>query len=283
MAVGSIDPHDAKAQQALCEIAVEAARAGGAVARRHFGAAPGVRLKADRSEVSDADHQAQATMVDIIRAYRPADAFLTEETLAWPADCPPPPAPANNVVCWVIDPIDGTRNFVRGIPLYACSVAVMFGGVPLAGAIYDPPHDRLYSATQLGGLFVDRQPRRQPAADAGRPAGFNPKPVVGLPSSPSDPAAALAHRCLDQFVCRNLGATCLHLALVANGELDAMLADNPRLWDLAAGYVLIKAAGGRMQSPTGADLFPLDVQHYAGEEMPAVAGSAEMLARLLGK
>jgi fructose-1,6-bisphosphatase/inositol monophosphatase family enzyme len=91
----------------------------------------------------------------------------------------------------------------------------------------------------------------------------------------------LAREWLEHFVCRSLGSTGLHLALVASGQLDAMLADNPRLWDLAAGWVLVTASGGKMTALTGAALFPLDVAAYAGQELPTLAAGAALYGLLL--
>jgi len=258
---------------ALRHIAEQAARAGGEVARRAFRTDCGVRLKADRSEVSDADEAAQAAVVSVIRTHRPHDAFIAEETLRLPDGAAVPPPPNADRVCWVIDPIDGTRNFVRGIPLYACCVAAMLDGRPICGAICVPEHERLYSATHPGALLVDGQPQPARGPAAARPAGFNPKPVVAIPSSPGV-VASIAHDWLDRYVCRSLGSTALHLLLVATGELDAALADNPRLWDVAAGWALLYASGGTLTTPDGQPLFPLDVSGYAGQALPCIAASA---------
>jgi myo-inositol-1(or 4)-monophosphatase len=265
----------------LRHIAEEAARAGGHVARRFFRTKLAVRLKDDRSEVSDADEAAQAAVTECIQAHRPDHAFIAEETLLPRADGAREPAPSNDAVCWVVDPIDGTRNFVRGIPLYVCSVAAMLGGTPLVGAIYEPERDVLYSASLAEGFFVDSAPQSGRPVGAARPAGLNPRYVVGIPSTPVGPASVIAQAWLGRFVCRNLGSTALHLAMVATGELDAMLTDNSRLWDIAAGWVLVTASGGRMTGLGDAPLFPLDVGKYRATELPALAADAQVYAALL--
>lgn len=262
----------------LRQIAEEAARAGGRVAREMFNRAFNVRLKSDHSEVSEADEAAQAAVVSTIQSHRGNDAFITEEDLTLQ---PPPPAAANDTLCWVIDPIDGTRNFVRRVPLYACSVAVMRDGVPLAGAVYDPQRDRLYSSSAAESLFVDGETYDALGVVAQRRGGLNPRPVVGLPSNPVGPPAQLAHAWLDRFICRNLGTTALHLALVATGELDGMLADNPRLWDLAAGWLLITRTGGTVTMADGSSLFPIDVSRYDGEKLPTLAARGDVYSDLL--
>lgn len=296
----AVDPRDPAAGPALRQWAEEATRIGGRVAREWFGATLRVRLKADRSEVTDADEAAQAAIVDHLRRERPDDALLTEETLRPEPGSRSAPAPSADRLCWVIDPIDGTRNFIRGVPLFACSVAAMIAGEPVAGAIYDPVRDELISASRGGPLLLNNQPRTPlPPGDTGsqpagtpapwgtgsRPAapgaaGRAPRPVVGLPSMPVGSVAERAHQWLDRYVCRCLGSTALHLAYVALGRLEAMLADNARLWDIAAGVVLVRAPGGDASAPDGQPLFPMDVAAYHGEEMPIVAAGPRLHDRL---
>lgn len=271
--------NDVSACRALRALAEQAARAGGAVAQHHFGRDIRVQLKKDRSEVSEADLAAQAAIVTLVRAQRPDDAFITEEVLDVTAYAPPLPPPNNQCVCWVIDPIDGTRNFVRRLPHYSCSVGVMYGGQPIAGAIYDPVRDILYSAAAGDVLHVDGQAIAEPLKR--RPAGLNPRLVVGMPSLPVGPPAAMAHRWMDCFVGRNFGSTALHLAMVAAGQLDAMLADNAKLWDIAAGAALLASARARLATPSGDPVFPLDVATYRGTDLPILAATAQAFEQAL--
>jgi len=274
-----LDPAEANALRSLRELAERAARAGGAVARQSFGKPTAVRLKADRSEVSEVDEAAQRAVIDCIRAQRPDDGFVAEETLVGPEGQRWPP-PENERVCWVIDPLDGTRNYIRGIPLYTCSVGAMLHGFPIAGAIYLPPDERLFSASRAEGFFEDGRPitRRSRAPAPGR----SPKPIVAIPSSFSgDTEKALLNAWLGRVVVRNLGVASLHLALVAAGPFDAALLSDARLWDIAAGWVLIDVIGGVMTTLAGQPMFPLDVAEYRGEALPGMAArDAEMLAHL---
>jgi myo-inositol-1(or 4)-monophosphatase len=261
-------------------LAEGAARAGGAVARAAFGGALSVRCKSDGSEVTDADEAAQAAVIACLDAQRPGDALLAEETLAG-AEQARRPTPANNVVSWIIDPIDGTRNYVRGVPLYAVSVAAMFGGLPRAGAIYVPDRDDMYSASEPEGVLLNGQPIPPPrplTAAPGRPA----KPLVGIPSSLHGAAYDLMQSWIPRVIVRNLGSTAMHLAMVAAGQLQAALSADGRLWDIAAGWLLVKCAGGRTTGLGGGDVFPIDLATYAGEPIPTVAAhDAALHARLL--
>jgi myo-inositol-1(or 4)-monophosphatase len=276
--MATFDANAPDTQHALRLIAEEAARAGGQTAQRYFRSVSGIRLKKDHSEVSEADDAAQAAVIDVIRKHRPDDAFIAEETLAL---APPAPAPAGDCLCWVIDPLDGTRNFIRQLPAYTCSVAVMFAGHPLAGAIYDPQQDTMYAAGRDVGLFLNGTQQVAGTAARPRPEGLNPRPLVGLPSTPAGPAARLAHAWVDRFVSRSLGSTALHLALVATGALDGMLADNAKLWDIAAGCVLVTAAGGQVSRPDGTPLFPIDVAAYQGTDLPTIAATATAYTHLM--
>jgi myo-inositol-1(or 4)-monophosphatase len=270
------DAEDHPRPATLRLIAEAAARAGGQAAQRCFGRAVNARLKKDGSEVCEADEAAQAAVIASIGAQRSADAFVTEETLPQQDARPLPPPAAPDQVTWVIDPLDGTRNFLRGIPLYACSVAAMRDGLPVCGAIYDPVRDVLYSASRDDSLLVNGQP-----CPLDRPLSLNPKPVLAIPSSPKGHSAVIAHQWLDRYVCRSLGSTALELAWVASGGLDAALFDNARLWDIAAGWVLVISSGGRMTAPHGEPLFPLDVQRYANEKLPCLAARDTLYEQLV--
>lgn len=259
---------DAALLAELRELAGRAARAGGWIAHRAFDQHVTVRLKADRSEVTDVDLAAQQAVIDTLWAARPHDAIIAEEERA--AGGPPPTAAR---VTWAVDPLDGTRNFVRGIPAYACSVGALLEGYPIVGAIFEPQRDRLFLGDAAGDLTLNGQPiARRVTSGPARGPGL--KAVAAIPSSPSRDLAPLTAAWLDHFVCRCFGATALHLAMVAAGEIDAALCDNARLWDIAAGAALLAAAGCPITRPDGSNLFPLDVAAYHNEELPLITASA---------
>lgn len=293
---------DAEWLATLRAVAETAARAGGAVARDAFARPPGVRLKSDASVVTDADVAAQAAVIAAIRAARPADVCIGEEgdgesrshgsprsaapqrsttsepgmrQLEAPAQCR-----GSNVV-WLIDPIDGTRNFVRGSPAFACSVGALCDGVPVAGAIYEPLRDAMYAADLSAGLFVSGVRRfPQAAADRG-PSGPADELVVSLPSTATPPVAAIMHACVDRCVIRNVGSAALHLAMLATGELDAAVMATCKLWDLAAGAALVAAVGGVCVALDGGPLFPIEVQRRAATELPCIVARERAVAERL--
>lgn len=282
------NPRDASSLETLRLLAEQAARAGGAVARASFGRVGRVRRKADRSEVTDADEAAQRAVFAAIRSRRPDDAFIGEESLTpetrrdeHDQSDPRPDENRDAELCWVVDPIDGTRNYVRGIPLYCCSVAVMTEGRPIAGAIYDPTRDVMYSGDEKHGARVDDQVVAFAADGPERVPGSAQTPIVAIPSTRHREAHEIVHDWVDRLVVRNLGSTALHLALLAAGRLDGVLATNCRLWDIAAGALLVTAAGGVITSPYGQPLFPIDVTRYAGEDIPCLGAHRDLHARLI--
>ena len=278
-------PIEPAAPEELRELAESAARLGGNLARDSFGQRQQVTLKDDRSEVTEVDLAVQRALVAHIRAQRPQDTFIAEESLT-----PSPQSPASNLqssisnrqsICWVIDPIDGTRNYIRDLPLFTCSVAAMIGGEPVAGAIYDPVHGVMYSAARGGGVFLDGAPVVLAERRAAIPRDPDRKLFVGIPSARREATRQLVLHAVEEHVVRNFGSAALHLALTAVAQLDAAVMGNTRLWDIAAGCLLVSEAGGVATSPDGKPVFPLDISHYTGEEIPVLAGSPEAHARML--
>lgn len=254
-------PHDKRPDpDELRRLAESAARAAGLAARAAFRTPLNVTAKPDGSEVTSADYAAQQAAVDVLRAARPGDLLLTEEARpSNPADHAP-----RTGVWWVIDPIDGTRNFVRGIPIFCCSVGALVAGAPSAGAVFDPIREDLYSAGAGGPLLLNGDVPVMPPRPR-RP------PLVAVPSKLRRNAAAALP---DDAVIRSLGSTALHLALVAAGQIEIAVSTDSKLWDLAAGAALVQAAGGRISAPDGSPLFPLDPAAYDGRDLPARAWSA---------
>lgn len=269
----------------LRRIAAAAARVGGDVARASFGSRLTVRLKVDRSEVTEVDFAAQRAIIDLIRGARPDDAFLGEESTEHGDEAAAPDADrrtaGESTITWVIDPIDGTRNYVRRIPLYVCSVAAMQDGLPVAGAIYDPVRAVMYTAARGAGAQANDEAlcvSRQSIDDITlKPR----KLIVAIPSIRRPRVRRLVQAAIDRHVIRNLGATALHLAHVAEGAFDASISNNSRLWDIAAGVLLVEEAGGRIASPFGEPLFPIDPIGCRGDEIPTLAAAPHAYEELL--
>lgn len=247
------------------------AQLGATTATRFFGSARTTR-KADDTPVTQADHAAQAAILDAIAAEFPGHAVLTEEDVVQPARHAPI---RNDGWCWVIDPIDGTRNFARGIALYAASVAVMRQGRPVAGAIYDAAFNRTFSAAAGRGAFLNGRPLT-PEEHAGGPDA-----TIMVSSFRRAPMPPTMYRWMDEYLFRNLGSLCLHLAWVAGGFAEAACSMECKLWDLAAGILIAEESGATATTTRGDPIWPIDVETYDGGDIPILVGRREMHARLL--
>lgn len=260
---------DIALSQELRQIACNAARVGAACALAHFGGKLRVSLKTDRSEVSHADVETQRAIVAAILERRPDDIFFAEEAdsearLPTSADG----VPRDELVTWIIDPIDGTRNFVREIRSFACAVAALKNGMPIAAATYDAAHDVLYSA-DLRGFYIE-ETRSDPIRDD-RHDGYSPRPVVAVPSTFDAPGKRFLVDHVNEIVLRNFGAAALHLAYVAAGKIDASLLCDGCLWDIVGGCLMVEQMGGRITGYGGAPLFPIDLATYSRTAIPCIA------------
>jgi fructose-1,6-bisphosphatase/inositol monophosphatase family enzyme len=273
-----LDPSD------LRSAAMEFVRAGAAVAADMFGKVASSR-KADRTPVTEADHAVQDAILTRIAVAFPAHAVLVEETLARPERHA---AIAAAAYCWVVDPIDGTRNYARGVRTYATCVAVMHGGRPVAGAVHDASTGVYYSASLGGGAFAEL-PGGGPAPDGsggrrrlklgeGQADRDSTVAVSSFRKSPMPPAV---RGWLDRYLLRSQGAVALHLAHVAAGFVDGAFSTECKLWDVAAATLLIEEAGGVVTRGDGAPLWPMDAARYDGGDIPILAGTRAMYEALL--
>lgn len=213
--------------------ALEAAlRMAGAMALERFRARDfSTETKGAQDFVSQVDRDTEAALTAMLRDILPQAGVLGEE-FGGSADG----------LAWVIDPIDGTSNFVRGMPLWCLSVALVSKGVPLAGVIYDPNADEMFSAIKGGGTRLNGNPVTVSANDRADAA------LLGLSfsfKSRSEAHHAVLRRLMEQRgLYRFLGSGALGLAWCAAGRLDGFWEDWMMPWDVAAGLVLVTEAGG---------------------------------------
>jgi myo-inositol-1(or 4)-monophosphatase len=257
--------------QCICDAAVRWVRQAGFMARDRLGSAVATR-KADKSPVTDVDHAVQDALLDAIGREHPRDSVICEETIADPGKHA---AVASGARCWVIDPIDGTRNYARSLPVFTVSVALLEEGAPVVGIVFDPIADRMYTATTGGGAWLaDRQLAASDAPLSG-------DTFLSVPTGRHEILPPVVHDWVDRLVVRNFGSTALHLAYLAEGALDAVYARRNKLWDIAAGALLVTEAGGQVRSIDGRMVFPMDPADYRNEEMPFLAGGPAVLTPLL--
>ena len=223
---------------ALLAVATEAARGAGAVLldRYRAGARGVVRTKSSGSDLaSDADLAAEASIRRLLDRARPGDAVLGEEGGGAGAAAP-------GGVRWIVDPLDGTTNFLHGVPEWSVSVACEDATGPLAGVVFDPLRDELHAAAYDGPLLLDGAPAaaRAPRAlsEALVATGFSYDAAER--GRQGELLAALLPHVRDV---RRLGSAALDLAWTACGRYDVYVERGIESWDIAAGTLLAERAG----------------------------------------
>ncbi len=231
----------------LLETAEAAARIGGEVLREwadKFTA----REKSPANLVTEADFASEKAIFEFIHGRFPDHRFLGEEGLNRDE--------GNSPYRWIIDPLDGTSNYVHRFPYYAVSIGVEQDGVLVAGAVFDPSRDEMFSAAAGDGATVNGQTMRvSPQQELSAALCMASLPVK---TTRDDPAVQRFLRVLEaaQHVQRT-GSAALNLASVAAGRVEAFWSTNLKPWDMAAGVLLVQEAGGRV-TRTGGGTFAVD-------------------------
>jgi len=203
--------------------------------------------------VTEVDKGAERMIRNLIATHFPHHSFLGEEGVE-----PGPAASAKALEAvgdaeylWIVDPVDGTTNYVHGFPFYSVSIALAHRGQVIVGVVYDPSRDELFVAERGKGAYVHgRKMVVSPEATLGQSliaTGFPADPHVALPLNLKS-IQALAPQVRNLRVA---GSAALHLAYVAAGRLSGFWEYNLSAWDIAAGSLLVEEAGGRLSDATG--------------------------------
>ncbi len=249
------------------------AREAGELARTRQASDFSAATKSDQSLVTEVDIQIQQLIVNHVAHEFPEHGILAEEDALISSAAT---GRGKADYYWVIDPLDGTRNYVHGLPFFCVSIALLERGVPVVGVIHDPNCDRTYTAIKGRGAFAGERPMRVSAA------GWSDGPLLGIPTPRRTPLPAVIYQeWASRGVLRHIGSTCLNLALTACGALDACFAQEVKLWDIAAGALLVTEAGGRVTSPPGHSVFPIDPEGYEGENIAILAGGQALHDELM--
>lgn len=220
----------------MLNIAVRAARSAGDLILRSSDNIGQLRIdqKGKNDYASEVDRMAEREIINIIRAAYPGHAILAEESGEH----------QGNDFVWVIDPLDGTTNFLHGFPQYAVSIALKHKGRLEVGVIYDPLRDELFTAKRGGGATLNNRRLRvtQPLGLKGALLG------TGFPFKTDQHLKAYLNMfsslTMECAGIRRAGSAALDLAYVAAGRLDGFWEIGVMEWDIAAGVLLIKEAGG---------------------------------------
>lgn len=216
------------------------------------------REKGPRDLVTEADLASETAIKKHLLSAFPDHEFVSEEgEKAGRFDGP---------YCWVVDPLDGTANYVHGIPHYAVSIALLAHGKPIAGVVFDPVSGECFAAQRGQGAWLNGQPLRtsgvRELSQAVVAASFAAR--VSFPSPEIDQFVATVQS--SQGV-RRTGSAALNLCYVAAGRFDAFWALSTKIWDVAAGVLLVEEAGGAVTRLDGG-AFDLAEPHPVASASP---------------
>jgi myo-inositol-1(or 4)-monophosphatase len=230
--------------QQFLDIAVEAARIAGKFQQYRFESPLNVILKGDKNLVTEVDQESERLIVAHLLGSFPDHGIVAEER-----EYPQGKAPFR----WIIDPLDGTTNYTHGFPWFCVSIGLESAGELVAGVIYNPLNDELFTATKGGGAFLNGHRLRV----SNRSLLRNSLLGTGFPyDCASDPANNFCNFIAFQKAARGIrraGAAALDLAYVAAGRLDGFWELKLKPWDVAAGVLLVREAGGIVTTFDGTD------------------------------
>ncbi|ABS63715.1 Inositol-phosphate phosphatase [Parvibaculum lavamentivorans DS-1] len=248
-------------------VMVAAARKAARGLQRDFGEVENlqVSLKGPANFVTAADKKAEKVIFQELSKARPGYGFLMEEGGVVEG--------ADKSHRWIIDPLDGTTNFLHGIPMFAISIALEREGQLVAGLVYNPISDEMFIAEKGQGAFLnDRRLRVSARREMDQAVVATGIPHIGRPDH--ERFSVELNAVMNEVAgIRRMGAASLDLAYVAAGRFDAYWEANLAAWDIAAGIVLVREAGGFVADFNGRD----DMLNTGG----IVAGN-DMLSRKLG-
>ena len=225
----------------------DAAQAAGAVLRERYGSTIRVEQKGLHDYVTQVDRDAEDAALSLIRQRFPDHAILAEESGATAGDTPGGPR-------WIVDPLDGTTNFIHRVPTFCVSVGLEDSDGLAVGAIYDPMRDELFHGHRGGGAFLNGVQIR-----CSQPAGLGDSLLAtGFPFRELSRLEAYL-KTFEAFVrstagIRRAGSAAIDLAYVACGRYDGFWEVGLSAWDVAAGLVLVREAGGLTTNVVGGDV-----------------------------
>lgn len=260
-------------QKPAITLMTKAARAAGNVLLRHMHKLDALNVveKGRMDFASEVDSLAEKEIIKEFRRATPDYAILGEES-------GPLNSSARARFTWVIDPLDGTSNYLRGIPHFCVSIALCENGEPVHGLVFDPVRNEIFASSRGAGTVLnDKRVRVAERKDLG-----GAMLVTGFPPRERERASAQL-RCIDGLLVeaediRRTGSAALDLAYVACGRADAYFEAGLKPWDVAAGALMVREAGGKVVDFRGRSTGPMDNRGLAGR--PLVAGNIKICDEL---
>ena len=238
--------HDHMSHNILLDTAIAAGKEAGALLQKYASSGFGIEYKNPINLVTDADHAAERCIIDHIRARFPTHRFLAEER----GRIDEAPSP----YLWVIDPLDGTTNFAHSYPAYCVSIGLEYEGRCILGVIVDPSRDELFTAIEHRGAQLNGHPihvsNTAMLDNSLLVTGF----AYDIRDTPRNNLDHFAKFALKTQGLRRTGSAALDLCYVAAGRFDGFWEVRLNPWDMAAGSVIVREAGGRLTDFSGKDL-----------------------------
>lgn len=250
--------HDAR------EFAENLARQAAEVSRSFSGRSFCVERKSDDSPVTEADRRIQQLITEAVREHYPEHALIGEERTGGRGANT---APGEADYCWVVDPLDGTRNFTHGFPIWCTSIALMHGNTPVVAVVYEHVSGRMCSSVVGDGAYVGGERARVASRE------LYSDTLIAVPSGRHQPILPIIKLWADRYNLRNVGSTALHMAYLAGGAVDAVLCYECKIWDVAAGTLLITESGGRCGDFQGEKLLRRNLAEYGHHDLPFFAAT----------
>ena len=229
------------------EVAIEAAREAGAMLRAEFSRPKRISYKGEVDIVTESDRRSEAVIVGRLRERFPEHAIIAEEGSN--------SAAAGSRYCWHVDPLDGTTNFAHGYPCFAVSIGLTEDGDPIAGAIFNPIADELFTAARGEGAYLNGKPIRVSSVEKLAHSLV----ATGFPTHQRKRSANMEYYwefTLRSHGVRRDGSAALDLCSVACGRFDAFWEFRLNSWDTAAGMLLVREAGGTVTDLSGRSYRP---------------------------
>jgi myo-inositol-1(or 4)-monophosphatase len=230
-------------------------------------------IKNGNELVTQADPICQKIIIDRIREAYPEHGFIGEEGEDGALLSIPPRS--GTPIWWVIDPIDGTNNFANGMLCFSVSIAAMLEGTPILGVIFEPATDSMYTAALDMDALLNGSRITASEDKIDRFTSF------GVDSHPLASIEIGKQKIMEQTRYRCLGSTALHMAYVARGAMIGMVTPAAKLWDIAAGIILVERAGGIVTDVQGEPLMPVDLENYAAGQFQTLATNRKIHGQML--
>lgn len=231
------------------QVAAAAAKIGGQELLDRMGTAK-VREKGNRDFVTEADLASQRAIELHLTAAFPSHRFLGEEDDPKSANPVMPQSPEDSPFCWVVDPLDGTTNYVHQMPSFSVSIGLLYNGKPMVGVVWDPVMEELYEAVLGGGATLNGQSIVASGCEAIEKAMVIISFAKGV-SRQDEQVLQFLNLLENAGTIRRLGSAALNLSYVASGRSDGYWANNLKVWDVAAGILIATEAGAVIRQLSG--------------------------------